>query len=63
MDQTLVDVTEIPEAAAGDIAVLIGISGDEEITAYELAEAGGTITNEIVSRLGQRLWRVGVGGR
>ncbi len=63
MDQTLVDVTEIPEAAAGDIAVLIGISGDEEIMAYELAEAGGTITNEIVSRLGQRLWRVGVGGR
>ncbi len=63
MDQTLVDVTDIPEAAAGDIAVLIGTSGEEEITAYELAEAGDTITNEILSRLGGRLWRVGVGGR
>lgn len=63
MDQTLVDVTEIPEAAAGDIAVLIGTSGEEEITAYELAKAGGTITNEILSRMGGRLWRVGVGGK
>ena len=58
MDQTLVDVTDIPEAAAGDIAVLIGKSGEDEITAYELAAKTGTITNEILSRIGERVVRV-----
>lgn len=57
MDQTLVDVTDIPEAMAGDIAVLIGKSGEEEITAYELAAKTGTITNEILSRIGERVVR------
>ena len=60
MDQTLVDVSRIPdgEIAQGDTAVLIGRSGQEEITAGELAERCGTITNEILSRLGARLERV-----
>ena len=58
MDQTLVDVTDIPFLCPGGEAVLIGASGSEEITAYELAEACGTITNEILSRLGERLGRV-----
>lgn len=58
MDQTLVDVTEIPQVRAGDIAVLIGRAGDAELTAYEMAEAAGTITNEILSRMGSRLERI-----
>ena len=58
MDQTIVDVTDIPNVRAGDIAVLIGKAGDAQITAYDLAEACGTITNEIVSRLGPRLERI-----
>ncbi len=60
MDQTLVDVSGIPdgEISQGDIAVLIGRSGQKEITAGELAERCGTITNEILSRLGARLERV-----
>lgn len=57
MDQTLVDITDVPNVKQGDIAVLIGKSGDLEITAYDLAEQTGTITNEIVSRLGTRLER------
>lgn len=57
MDQTLVDVTDIPEAQQGDIAVIIGKSGEKVITAYDLAEQTGTITNEILSRLGSRLER------
>lgn len=55
MDQTLVDVSRIPKIAQGDTAVLIGRSGMQEITAGELAERCGTITNEILSRLGGRL--------
>ena len=59
MDQTLADISEIPEkkVAPGDTAVLIGRSGSLEITAGELAERCGTITNEILSRLGERLER------
>lgn len=58
MDQTLVDVTEIPAVDPGDVAVLLGTSGQETITAYDLAQQAGTITNEILSRLGPRLERI-----
>lgn len=60
MDQTLVDVSGVPELSPGDAAVLIGTSGAREITAGELAENCGTITNEILSRLGGRLERIPV---
>lgn len=58
MDQTLVDVTELPDVKAGDVAVLIGRLAGEEITACKLAEQAGTISNEILSRLGKRLPRI-----
>lgn len=58
MDQTLVDISGIPQTSAGDIAVLIGTSGETEITAVQLATQCGTITNELLSRLGERLARV-----
>lgn len=58
MDQTLVDVTDIPFLRPGDEAVLIGTSGQEEISACDLAEQCKTITNEILSRLSPRLTRV-----
>ncbi len=57
MDQTIVDVTDIDSVHPGDIAVVIGRSGDVEVSAYDLAERTGTITNEIFSRLGSRLKR------
>lgn len=59
MDQTLVEVSGIP-AAAGDTAVLIGRSGGQTLSACEMARQAGTITNEILSRLGPRLERVWV---
>lgn len=58
MDQMLVDITDIPNVKSGDIAVLIGKSGQYEITAYDLAEESGTITNELLSRLSNRLNRI-----
>lgn len=57
MDQTLVDVTDVPGVAPGDAAVLIGRSGDLELTACQVAEQAGTITNELLSRMGPRLER------
>ncbi|MDE6607101.1 MAG: serine racemase VanT catalytic subunit, partial [Lachnospiraceae bacterium] len=54
MDQCMIDVTEIYSAAVGDIVTLIGKDGGERIAAEEMAEAAGTITNELFSRLGER---------
>lgn len=58
MDQTIVDVSGIPQVRPGDTAVIIGTSGEAEITAGQIAEQCGTISNEILSRLGARLDRV-----
>lgn len=57
MDQTLVDITGAGNVQAGDVAVVIGKSRGIEITAGEMAKQGNTITNEILSRLGERLER------
>lgn len=58
MDQTLVDISDIADVKAGDAAVVIGRSGRLEITACDLASQAGTITNEILSRLGSRPVRI-----
>lgn len=55
MDQLAVDVTDISGTQTGTIVTLIGKDGNNEITAAQMAANAGTITNEILSRLGQRL--------
>ena len=62
MDQMMVDITEIKGVEQGDIAVILGKSGNAEITACEIAEQTGTIANEILSRLGYRLEKVSYNG-
>ena len=58
MDMLMLDVTGIDPVAAGDIVTLIGRDGDEEVRCEDFAEASGTITNDILSRLGRRLPRL-----
>lgn len=58
MDQTLIDVSQLSDVKQGDTAVLIGVSGSEQITAGELAGKCHTIANELLSRLGSRLERI-----
>ncbi len=58
MDQLMVDVTDIPVVKRGDIATLIGKDGSEKITAEQVAANAGTITNELLSRLGTRLEKI-----
>ncbi|MDE7225024.1 MAG: serine racemase VanT catalytic subunit [Acetatifactor sp.] len=58
MDQLLVDVTAIPKVIPGDIATLIGCDGQLSISAADLADACGTITNELLCCLGPRLERM-----
>ena len=58
MNQLMIDVSDIVEIASGDEAVFIEQSGKNEIVAGELAEKANTITNEILSRMRNRLNRV-----
>ena len=60
MDQMLVDLSGIEHAVPGDEAVLIGKSGDLEIRAEDMAGWADTISNEILSRMGERLERIAV---
>lgn len=55
MDQLLVDVTDIPAVTAGDVAILIGRDGADCIPVEEVARRCGTLSNEILARLGSRL--------
>ena len=58
MNMTLVDVSDVPEAALEDEAVLLGSQGDERISAETLAGWCGTIHYEVVSRIHPSLPRV-----
>ncbi len=55
MDQLMIDISDIHDVKRGDIATLIGEDGSEVITAEEVAAASETITNELLSRLGDRI--------
>lgn len=55
MDQLAVDVTDIPGVEVGMTATLIGYDGGEEIAAPVVADESGSITNELLSRMGSRL--------
>ena len=58
MDQMLVDVTDIPEATAGDEVVLLGTSGQQTISAETIAAAAGSFNYEQVCDLSHRVSRV-----
>jgi len=58
MDQTMVDVSHIPNVRVGDEVVLIGRQGDDAITAEEVADWLGTINYEVVSEILARVPRV-----
>jgi alanine racemase len=56
MDQLMVDVTGLPrDVAPGEEVVLFGKQGEEEITVNEVASWAGTITWDILTRLGKRV--------
>jgi len=57
MDQLLVDCGPSSPVARGDEVVLLGRQGDEVITAYEWADALGTIPYEVVCGIGPRVER------
>ncbi|MBI3740983.1 MAG: alanine racemase [Chloroflexi bacterium] len=58
MDQTMIDVTDIPDAREGDEVVLIGAQGKEKISAEDVAEILGTNNYETVTTISARVPRV-----
>jgi alanine racemase len=58
MDQTMIDVTNIPEATIGDEVVLLGQQGSDRITADDLAEHSRTIAYEVLCAIGARVPRL-----
>jgi alanine racemase len=60
MDQTMVDVTNIADAAIGDEVALLGQQGSDRITADDLAGHTGTIAYEVLCAVGARVPRLWV---
>ena len=58
MDLLMVDVTDIPDVAEGDIVTLIGRDGDAELSVDALAEVSGTISYELLCSFTRRVPRV-----
>lgn len=58
MDNTMIDVGHVPEAAVGDAVLIFGRDGCKEISAEELAGYIGTINYEVLSRISSRVPRI-----
>ena len=60
MDLTVIDVTDVVDVKAGDEVTIIGSDGEEWITADDHAQAEGTISWEILTRISARVPRIEV---
>ena len=58
MDMCLIDVTDIPDIAEGDEAIIFGQQGDLSISVEEMAEQAGLIPYEILCTVGKRVPRI-----
>ena len=62
MDMCMADVSDLPQAAVGDTATIIGTDGGETITAEDFAELAGTICYESLCSIGKRVPRIYLAG-
>ncbi len=58
MDQTMVDVTDIPDISIGDEAIVFGSGENGEMTADTVAENTDTINYEVICLVSKRVPRV-----
>jgi alanine racemase len=63
MDQFTIDLGPNCRAQAGDPVILFGTGESGEPTAQDWAQATGTISYEVISRIGARVPRTYIGGR
>jgi alanine racemase len=57
MDVSMLDVTDIPDAAIGDIATVYGTDGDKSYPANVVARSIGTVTSDLISGIRRRVPR------
>jgi len=57
MDVSMLDVTDIPDAAIGDIATVYGTDGDHVYAANVVARSIGTVTSDLISGVSRRVPR------
>jgi len=60
MDQTVIEITGVPEARVGDRVEVISPDPDAPHSVRNLARLAGTIAYEVVTQLGSRITRVAV---
>jgi alanine racemase len=53
MNLTMLDVSSLRDVAVGDEVVLLGVQGEAQITAEEIAEKAGTISYDVYCSLGK----------
>ena len=58
MDQLMTEVTEVPEAKAGDVVTFIGDDGELSIMAEDVAALAGTNAHDILTCIGPRVPRI-----
>ncbi|HEV2298222.1 MAG TPA: alanine racemase [Candidatus Acidoferrales bacterium] len=57
MDLSMVDVTDVPGAAIGDVVTIYGQDGDAAIHVNQVAREIGTVTSDLLCALGRRVPR------
>jgi len=58
MDQMQIDVTDIPNVSIGAEVLLYGAHNGHTLRPEQVAEQAGTITHELLTRLGERVHRI-----
>ena len=58
MDVTMIDVTDVPGAAIGEVATIYGVDGSQVLPANHVARSIGTVTSDLLCAVSQRVPRV-----
>jgi alanine racemase len=58
MDVTMIDVTEVPDVALGDIATIYGTDGEHVLPANLVARGIGTVTSDLLCAVSARVPRI-----
>jgi len=58
MDVTMIDVTDIEDAAIGDVATIYGTDGSQQLRANLVARSVGTVTSDLLCSVSQRVPRL-----
>ncbi len=58
MDVTMIDVTDVPDVALGDVATIYGTDGEHVLPANRVARSIGTVTSDLLCAVSARVPRI-----